>query len=126
MFQWLERIKMRSFIYSITFASLVGLAFWAYQENIKTKNVIAHTEKLQKEIGITRARLSILRAEWAYLNRPDRLTELVDLNFSRLLLVPLRASNFLEVDEINFLNDPDLPEVVSLPVSLTMKASSLD
>tara|TARA_Y100000385_G_scaffold285595_1_gene345798 strand:- start:1102 stop:1470 length:369 start_codon:yes stop_codon:yes gene_type:complete len=122
----LERIKMRSFIYSITFASLVGLAFWAYQENIKTKNVIAHTEKLQKEIGITRARLSILRAEWAYLNRPDRLTELVDLNFSRLLLVPLRASNFLEVDEINFLNDPDLPEVVSLPVSLTMKASSLD
>ena len=126
MFQWLERIKMRSFIYSITFASLVGLAFWAYQENIKTKNVIAHTEKLQKEIGITRARLSILRAEWAYLNRPDRLTELVDLNFPRLLLVPLRASNFLEVDEINFLNDPDLPEVVSLPVSLTMKASSLD
>ena len=126
MFQWLERIKMRSFIYSITFASLVGLAFWAYQENIKTKNVIAHAEKLQKEIGITRARLSILRAEWAYLNRPDRLTELVDLNFPRLLLVPLRASNFLEVDEINFLNDPDLPEVVSLPVSLTMKASSLD
>ncbi len=125
-FQELERIKMRSFIYSITFASLVGLAFWAYQENIKTKNVIAHTEKLQKKIGMTRARLSILRAEWAYLNRPDRLTELVDLNFSRLHLVPLRATNFLEVDEINFLNASDLPEVVSLPVSLTVKASSID
>lgn len=122
----LESIRMRSFIYTVTFASLVGLAFWAYQENIKTKNAIAHTEKLQKEIGIAGARLSILNAEWAYLNRPDRLTELVDLNFGRLQLVPLRASNFLEVDEINFLNDPDLPEVVSLPVSLTMKASSLD
>ena len=80
----------------------------------------------KKEIGISRARLSILKAEWAYLNRPDRLTELVDLNFDRLQLVPLRASNFLEVDEINFLNDPDLPEVVSLPVSLTMRASSHD
>ena len=125
-FQELERIEMRSFIYSITFACLVGLAFWAYQENIKTKNVIAHTEKLQKKIGMTRARLSILRAEWAYLNRPDRLTELVDLNFSRLHLVPLRATNFLEVDEINFLNSSDLPEVVSLPVSLTVKASSID
>lgn len=122
----LEIIRVRSFIYTVTFASLVGLAFWAYQENIKTKNAIAHTEKLQKEIGIAGARLSILNAEWAYLNRPDRLTELVDLNFGRLQLVPLRASNFLEVDEINFLNDPDLPEVVSLPVSLTMKASSLD
>ena len=117
---------MRSFIYSLTFACLVGLAFWAYQENIKTKNVIARTEKLQKEIGIARAGLSILRAEWAYLNRPDRLTELVDLNYGRLQLVPLRATNFLEVDEINFLNDPDLPEIVSLPISLTVKASSHD
>ena len=117
---------MRSLIYTITFACLVGLAFWAYQENIKTKNVIAKTEQLQKEIGIARARLSILNAEWAYLNRPEILVELVDLNFDRLQLVPLRASNFLEVDEINFLNDPDLPEVVSLPVSLTMRASSHD
>ena len=75
---------------------------------------------------LLRARLSILNAEWAYLNRPERLAELVDLNFDRLQLVPLRASNFLEVDEINFLNDPDLPEVVSLPVSLTMRASSHD
>ena len=117
---------MRSFIYSLTFAFLVGLAFWAYQENIKTKNAITKTDKLQKEIGIARAGLSILRAEWAYLNRPDRLTELVDLNYGRLQLVPLRATNFLEVDEINFLNDPDLPEIVSLPVSLTVKASSHD
>ena len=117
---------MRSLIYTLTFACLVGLAFWAYQENIKTKNVIAKTEQLQKEIGIARARLSILNAEWAYLNRPERLVELVDLNFDRLQLVPLRASNFLEVDEINFLNDPDLPEVVSLPVSFSKRASSHD
>ena len=117
---------MRSFIYTITFASLIALAFWAYQENIKTKNAIADTEKLQKEIGIAQARLSMLKAEWAYLNRPQRLIELVDLNFGRLQLTPLRASNFSDVDEINFLNDPDLPEVVSLPVSLKMRASSDD
>ena len=117
---------MRSFIYTIIFASLIALAFWAYQENIRTKNAIAHNEKLQKEIGIAQARLSILKAEWAYIYRPERLTELVDLNFGRLQLVPLRASNFSEVDEINFLNDPDLPEVVSLPVSLTMRPSSHD
>ena len=125
-FQQLERIKMRSFIYTLTFACLVGLAFWAYQENIKTKNAISQTEKLQKEIGFYRARLSILKAEWAYLNRPDRLTELVDLNFDRLQLVPLRASNFLDVDEIKFLNDPNFPDAVSLPISLTMRVSSHD
>ena len=117
---------MRGLIYIITFASLVGLAFWAYQENIKTKNAIAHTEQLQNEIGIVRARLSMLRAEWAYLNRPDRLTELVDLNYARLHLVPLRAWNFAKINEINFLSDPDLPELVSLPVNQKMKANSRD
>jgi hypothetical protein len=54
------------------------------------------------------------------------LTELVDLNFGRLQLVPLRASNFLEVDEINFLNDPDLPDMVSLTVSLKKIGGSRD
>ena len=105
---------------------MVGLAFWAYQENIKTKNVIAKTEQLQKDIGIARARLSILNAEWAYLNRPERLAELVDLNFEQLQLVPLRASNFSEVKDINFFNDPDLPEIVPLPISLNVRASSND
>ena len=122
----MEVIDLRSLIYTLTFACLVGLAFWAYQENIKTKNVIARTEQLQKDIGIARARLSILNAEWAYLNRPERLTELVDLNFDQLQLVPLRASNFSEVRNINFLNDPDLPEIVSLPISLNVTASSND
>ena len=126
MFQQLEVINLRSLIYTLTFACLVGLAFWAYQENIKTKNVIAKTEQLQKDIGIARARLSILNAEWAYLNRPERLAELVDLNFDQLQLVPLRASNFSEIRNINFLHDPDLPEVVPLPISLNVRASSND
>ena len=122
----MEVINLRSLIYTLTFACLVGLAFWAYQENIKTKNVIAKTEQLQKDIGIARARLSILKAEWAYLNRPERLAELVDLNFDQLQLVPLRASNFSEIRNINFLHDPDLPEIVPLPISLNVKASSND
>ena len=122
----MEVINLRSLIYTVTFACLVGLAFWAYQENIKTKNVIAKTEQLQKDIGIARARLSILNAEWAYLNRPERLSELVDLNFDQLQLVPLRASNFSEIRNINFLHDPDLPEIVPLPISLNVKASSND
>ena len=122
----MEVINLRSLIYTLTFACLVVLAFWAYQENIKTKTVIAKTEQLQKDIGIARARLSILNAEWAYLNRPERLAELVDLNFDQLQLVPLRASNFSEIRNINFLHDPDLPEIVPLPISLNVKASSND
>ena len=68
----------------------------------------------------------MLKAEWAYLNRPQRLIELVDLNFGRLQLMPLRASNFLEIGEINFLHDSNLRELVSLPVNFTIRASSND
>ena len=53
------------------------------------------------EVDIEQAAAS--KIDFNYLK--DQIPELVDLNFGRLQLVPLRASNFLEVDEINFLND---------------------
>ena len=69
-------------------------------------------------------RWKMMRLQGMLQNCPN--FKLEDLNYGRLQLVPLRATNFLEVDEIHFLNDPDLPEMLSLPVSLTMTASSHD
>jgi hypothetical protein len=88
---------------------VVGLAYWAYQENIKTQNALTQTEELQRDIGAARARLSVLRAEWAYLNRPDRLTDLVNLNYNRLHLTPLQAENFGAIDTIKFPYDNAFP-----------------
>ena len=93
---------MRSVLTVCIICIVMGLAYWAYQENIKTQAAIAQSERLQSNIGQAHARLTALRAEWAYLNRPDRLINLAVLNFTDLQLSPLRAENLGDIDQIQF------------------------
>jgi hypothetical protein len=93
---------MRSLLYVLTAFSVIGLAFWAYHENYRTQEALNETEALQREIGLARGRLGVLRAEWAYLNRPDRLRELADLNFDRLGLLPLAPEQFGRIDQVSY------------------------
>lgn len=109
---------MRSFFYMITGLVVISLAFWAYHENYQTQAAIGDTETLHREIGALRARVSVLDAEWAYLNRPDRLRDLAQLNFERLGLLPLRAEQLSRVDQVAF---PPLPNelVISDPIDVS-------
>jgi hypothetical protein len=97
---------MRSFLYIMMFNAVMGLAYWAYQENVHTQHELTNVEELQDSIGQARNRLAILRAEWAYQNRPRRLQDLADLNYEHLQLLPLRADHFGHVDEVVFPPDP--------------------
>ncbi|MEP2717888.1 cell division protein FtsL [Pseudophaeobacter sp.] len=99
---------MKSLLYVITALAVFGLAFWAYRENYATQQVLKDTRQLQRQIGAAQVRLSVLRAEWAYLNRPDRLIELAELNFERLGLLPLRPDQFGRVDEVTYPAQPAL------------------
>lgn len=96
---------MRSVFGILTVVVVMGLAYWAYQENIKTQAAIARTQTLQNEIGTARSRLAVLRAEWAFLNRPDRLIKLSVKYFPDLRLAPLRADNFGTIDQVDFPGD---------------------
>lgn len=100
---------MKSIAYVLAALSVFGLAFWAYQENYATQKVLSETQRLQRQIGDAQVRLSVLRAEWAYLNRPDRLLELTEINFDRLGLLPLRPNQFGRVDEVSYPMPPMLP-----------------
>ncbi|APG46344.1 cell division protein FtsL [Phaeobacter porticola] len=99
---------MKSLLYVMASLAVLGLAFWAYRENYTTQQVLKETRGLQRQIGAVQVRLSVLRAEWAYLNRPDRLRELADLNFDRLNLLPLRPEQFGSVDEVAYPPDEDV------------------
>lgn len=91
----------------------MGLAFWAYSENYRTQESIAKVERLHRDIASARSRVAVLKAEWAYLNRPDRLRDLAEMNYQSLELLPLAPEQFGSIDQIAY-PKPELPE---LPVS---------
>lgn len=93
---------MKPFLYVSTALAVMGLALWAYQENYRTQDALDEVEALNRQIGDLREAMGVLRAEWAYLNRPDRLRELALINFDRLGLVPLSPDQFARVDQIAF------------------------
>ena len=113
---------MKSLLYVMTALAVFGLAFWAYRENYATQQVLKETRILHREIGAAQVRLSVLKAEWAYLNRPNRLRELAALNFERLGLLPLRPNQFGRVDEVAYPVEPLLPITNGVDVS-TMAAT---
>lgn len=111
---------MRGIAYVLTALVVFGLAFWAYRENYATQQVLNDTRALQREIGDAQVRLGVLRAEWAYLNRPDRLEELAQINFDRLGLLPLRPDQFGRIDEVTYPVKPELP--ITDPVDVSTMA----
>lgn len=108
---------MRQLLYLTSFMALIGLAFWAYQENYRTQAAGKEVRQLHRDIGLAHARLQVLNAEWAYLNRPDRLRDLAELNFDRLELLPLMPEAFGRVEEIDF--PRSRPGPITDPVQLS-------
>jgi hypothetical protein len=108
---------MRPVLYVLSFLAVMALGFWAYRENYATQSALREVEALQDEIAGLRESLTLQRAEWAYLNRPDRLRDLATVNFDRLGLLPMEPSQFGTPDQVAF----PPPPVVSLAPSLNIE-----
>lgn len=111
---------MRNFLYVLTALAVIGTAFWAYRENYRTQAALDRAENLHSQIAEARARLGMLRAEWAYLNRPERLRELASLNFDKLELMPFAPEQFGRVDQVAY---PSEGEMDSLPEAVEVSSA---
>ena len=113
---------MRGALYVLAALGVMCMAFWAYQENYRTQEAIKEVRILHSQIGAAHERLRMLNAEWAYLNRPDRLSDLAELNFDRLGLLPLMPDAFGDVADIIYPIPDILPiinpiDINSIPAS---------
>jgi hypothetical protein len=107
---------MRAVLYVLSFLGVIALGFWAYRENYATQAALKDVETLQRQIVGLREALSVQRAEWAYLNRPDRLRDLATANFDRLGLMPMEPSQFGSAAQVAYPR-PVLPQI-DFPVDI--------
>jgi len=102
---------MRAVLYIASFLAVIASGFWAYRENYATQSAMREVRALQREITSLRDSLAMMRAEWAYLNRPERLRELVVLNFDALHLLPMEPAQFATPAEVAY----PVPAIPAIP-----------
>ena len=93
---------MKNLLLGFLIIGVMGLALWTYSENYVTKQSLDEIVQLNKNIAKARSRLRVLNAEWAYLNRPERLSKLVNANFDELKLLELTSKHFAGLEQIPF------------------------
>ncbi len=98
---------MRTVFYLFSIGILVSFATWAYKVNYDTRLAERRVALLESEIADEAEKIEVLRAEWAYLNRPERLLRLADANFDVLGLGPVAAEQGDAVTQVSF-PDQDL------------------
>ena len=86
---------------------VVVLAGWTYLQIYLTRDTVEKVAAVQAQIQEKRAAYARERAEWAFLNRPDRLAALVESNFPDLLLVPITHEHYGGPGRIPY--DPNTP-----------------
>jgi len=93
---------MKGFLTLLATLLLAASAVSAYRVNYQTQAVISDVARLQHQIAREREALGVLRADWAYLNRPERLLALSEKYFGQLQLMPLNAAHYADPEKLAF------------------------
>ena len=96
---------VRVLLFSIVIVGTFSLGLWAYTINYESRAASQRVKDLEKSIQMANKEAKILKAEWAYLNSPDRLRKLVEYYFLELRLTPINPDDFISFSEIYWDND---------------------
>ncbi|MEM7546564.1 MAG: cell division protein FtsL [Pseudomonadota bacterium] len=91
---------MRWAFYIVGLCLVVASAAWSYRVTYHTQTALDQVALLRSDIRREREAISVLKAEWAWLNRPARLERLVRDHGASLDLAALAPDQFAEISEI--------------------------
>ena len=100
---------MKGLVLVLSTMAVVLLGVWVYNETDRTQTAMRDLRQLHDQFAATHTELRMQRAEWAYLNRPDRLADLAAANFDRLGLLPLRPESFGTIAQVLTRPEPIAP-----------------
>ncbi|MEO1775759.1 MAG: hypothetical protein AAFS07_12485 [Pseudomonadota bacterium] len=113
---------MNRLTFSAAVLGIVAIAAWAYSVNYKTAHALRTVERLRGQIAETREDVTVMEVEWAYLNRPERLRDLVETHHEDLALGDLAPEHFGDLPAVPF---PPREEQDPLAAALAAAASSI-
>ncbi|MDX2073884.1 MAG: hypothetical protein SFX19_05920 [Alphaproteobacteria bacterium] len=90
-------------------AVLAVSAFGLYSVKFKVQTLRAQIAEVEQQLEVEREGMNVVAAEWAYLNRPDRLQKL--------------AATYLQTEETTV---QQIAEVVAIPFPQVVEASVAD
>lgn len=90
---------MRLVLYVFGGLMIVAASFWAYSITYATQDRFDDIARLNRAIAKEREAIQVLRAEWAWMNSPDRLKRLIAANGEELGLGPMEPPRFAELYE---------------------------
>lgn len=102
---------MRTLFYLFSLTALIGFATWTYKVNYATRDAERRVARLEQAITAEQEKIEVLKSEWAYLNRPERLLRLAEANFDVLRLGPIDADHYANAGQVAFPSD-DLKGVI--------------
>ena len=91
---------MRWVFYGFGLCMLAVTFVWSQMVVNQTREALSEVSKLRRDIRHQHEVISVLEAEWAWLNRPARLERLIAQNDAALGLVALNPDSFADLAEV--------------------------
>ena len=91
---------MKTVLYLFAGMLVVFAASWTYKVNYQVQDAEDRVASLQRAINRERSSIAVLGAEWAYLNRPERLRALSEAYYNELRLMPIDATHFASIKDV--------------------------